>query len=326
LFTDNQFGIASSHGNYYVYDTRFERSNISDLFLGSSGCTSCSLWRTVSVNSSMFSLNGGWCGVGLPTKMHDCRVHGYGRRGAAAIAATLGLPAAIPAVAQVWRGPLLVVDTQFTPAADIGQPAVASWNASLSRKFLNAAGFLLNQPGVWNETWTKTYLFANSVLHGRGPMLVSDPWDTAHNLSAGKILPSPISEHTIFMPTSWRVPSKVFDAVRDFGALGNGSLTDGVAVQACVDAAAAHGAGASCYLRPGRFDMNKTIVLKGRDFVFEGSGITTMITAAMPPGLTENDSLVVISPTLAVDIVVQQMAMYSKKVACVRLPVGPLWH
>ena len=150
-------------------------------------------------------------------------------------------------------------------------------------------------------------------------MLQPKPWDTAHNLSAGKIPSSPISEHTTFMPTSWRVPSKVFDAF-DFGALGNGSLTDGVAVQKCVDAAAAHGTGASCYLRPGHFDINKTITLTGSDFIFEGSGITTQIAAAIPQGPHENDSIVVISDTLAIDIVVQQMAMQTKKVACGKPP------
>ena len=204
LFSDNQFGIASAHGNFYVYDTRFERSNISDVFNGGSACTGCSLWRTVSVNSSMFSLNGGWCGLGVPTKLHDCRIHGYGAMtGATAIAATLGLPAAtVPAVAQVWRGPLLLVDTQFTPATDIGQPAIASWNASFSRRFLDAAQFILAQPGIYNETWSRTYLFSNTVLHGSGPLLQSMEHDNSHNLSAGRIPPSVITEHTTFIPAT----------------------------------------------------------------------------------------------------------------------------
>ena len=122
-----------------------------------------------------------------------------------------------------------------------------------------------------------------------------------------------------FMPAKWRTPSRVFDAVHEFGALGNGSLLDAVPVQACVDAAAAHGRGASCYLRPGRFTLNQTIVLRGRDFIFEGAGITTQINAAMPPGPHENDSLVAISDTLADNIVVQQIATETNK------NQSPLW-
>ena len=95
LFTDNQFGISNPHGNFYMMQTRFERNNITDVFNGGSGCNSGSIWRSVSVNSSSFVIDGGWCGVGQPLKVHDCRVEGWGGKGGAAVAASIGMATAL---------------------------------------------------------------------------------------------------------------------------------------------------------------------------------------------------------------------------------------
>jgi hypothetical protein len=332
LFTDNQFGISNPHGNFYMMQTRFERNNITDVFNGGSGCNSGSIWRSVSVNSSSFVIDGGWCGVGQPLKIHDCRVEGWGGKGGAAVAASIGMATALPAIAQVWRGPLTVVDTEFVPAdTSLPHAAVGSWSAETSKRFLNAAGAVLNQVGpraalpneTWTEDWARTFLFSNNKLRGAGVFLEPMPNDVSYNLSKGDATASPISARTTFMPESWPLVTKVFDVVRDFGALGNGSVSDTPKIQACADAAGAYrGPGvASCYLRPGRFDVNRTIVLTGRDFVFEGSGSGTHLVGVML-GEHENDTTLLISATHAENITVQQMAIESKRTVA-PMTMGP---
>ena len=51
-FQDHQLASSSRHGNFYCMDTRFERSNVTDIYNGGFGCNGCSLWRSVFVNPS----------------------------------------------------------------------------------------------------------------------------------------------------------------------------------------------------------------------------------------------------------------------------------
>ena len=307
-FQDNQVSVSTTHGNFYISDTRFERSNITDTFNGGC-CAGSSIRRSVSVGSSMFAVIGGWCGVGQPAKIHDCRIEGFGGGGGAAVAKAMGL-ASIPAVAMAWRGPLSVVDTTFTPAAaHSAAPAMSSWTAATSMSFLNMSGAGFRQSGQYKEhDWARTYLFSNNELTGTGVMLDPLPPDTSYNISLlpASLGPSPITADTHFLPASWPISKKVFEAKRDFGAVGDGKSPDLASIQSCIDAAAAHGAGASCYLGPGIYAVNATVVLHGRDYIFEGAGSATALTAHMSAG-HQNDSLVTVDPSNAWNITIQQM-------------------
>ena len=320
-FQDNQVGVSTTHGNFYIMETRFERSNITDSFNGGC-CAGSSIRRSVSVGSSMFAIIGGWCGVGQPAKIHDCRVEGYGGGGAAAVAKAMKLES-LPAVAMAWRGPLSVVDTTFTPAAaHSAAPAVGSWTAETSMSFLNISGAGFRQPGQYKEhDWTRTYLFSNNKLTGTGVMLDQLPPDTSYNISVlpTSLGPSPITADTQFLPTFWPISAKVFEAKRDFGAVGDGKNPDLAAVQNCIDAAAAHGKGASCYLGPGVYAINASIVLRGKDYTFEGAGSATELAAHM---LVANESLVTVDPANAFNITIQQLWLNNQRNAP-KILMGP---
>lgn len=75
-----------------------------------------------------------------------------------------------------------------------------------------------------------------------------------------------------FLRDSAAVPGKVFDAVRDFGAKGDGKADDTAALQAALDAARGAGRGAIAYLPTGRYLVSRTLRLTGSAYTFGGSG------------------------------------------------------
>jgi lysophospholipase L1-like esterase len=75
-----------------------------------------------------------------------------------------------------------------------------------------------------------------------------------------------------FLRDSVPLPGKVFDAVTDFDAKGDGKNDDTAAIQATIDAARQAGSGAIAYLPTGRYVASKTLSLVGRDYMLGGSG------------------------------------------------------
>jgi len=75
-----------------------------------------------------------------------------------------------------------------------------------------------------------------------------------------------------FLRDTVTVSGQVFDAVRDFGAKGDGQTDDTVALQATLDAARQAGQGAVAYLPTGRYLLSRTLTVTGRDYSVEGSG------------------------------------------------------
>ncbi len=75
-----------------------------------------------------------------------------------------------------------------------------------------------------------------------------------------------------FLQQTQDVSGKVFDAVRDFGAKGNGKADDTTAIQSAIDAARAWGRGATAYLPTGRYVVSRTLVVTGSDYTLSGSG------------------------------------------------------
>jgi len=75
-----------------------------------------------------------------------------------------------------------------------------------------------------------------------------------------------------FLQETAAVPGKVFDAVRDFGAKGDGQTDDSTAIQAALDAAGQHGEGAIAYLPTGRYVVSQTLWVTGSNYMMGGSG------------------------------------------------------
>jgi len=75
-----------------------------------------------------------------------------------------------------------------------------------------------------------------------------------------------------FLRETVAVPDKVFDAVRDFGAKGDGRADDTAALQATIDAARQASHGAIAYLPTGRYAVKRTLSVTGRDYTLGGRG------------------------------------------------------
>ncbi len=80
-----------------------------------------------------------------------------------------------------------------------------------------------------------------------------------------------------FLKDTWPVPTKVFDAKRDFGAKGDRTTDDTVAIQQTIDAARAAGNGALAYLPSGFYVIKDTLRITGADYSVGGTGFKTAL-------------------------------------------------
>lgn len=81
-----------------------------------------------------------------------------------------------------------------------------------------------------------------------------------------------------FFKSEATIPTRVFDAKRDFGAKADGRSDDSDAVQRTIIAAAQHGRGAIAYLPRGFYRLSKTINIAGGDYYVGGAGAAHGIT------------------------------------------------
>lgn len=109
LFKDCQFGIyAAEMGNFYVHNSRFERSKSHDLYLGPAA--GYGIRRCVSQGSGKFV--GSWSGPFTSgVSIQDCRVDSWTSPGSA--------------IDYELRGPLLLLDNQFSNAPQPTVPPVS---------------------------------------------------------------------------------------------------------------------------------------------------------------------------------------------------------
>jgi len=85
------------------------------------------------------------------------------------------------------------------------------------------------------------------------------------------------SPHQSFLKDRVRIPGKVFDARRDFGAKGDGKTDDTAAIQATIDAAREHGNRAIAYLPAGNYRITRTLRITGADYYVGGNAIMTRL-------------------------------------------------
>ena len=82
---------------------------------------------------------------------------------------------------------------------------------------------------------------------------------------------------TTFVNTNVQVPSFVFDAKIDFGAVGDGSANDTTAAQNTINAARAAGNGALAYFPIGTYRVTNTLDVSGSNYVIGGCGYFSRI-------------------------------------------------
>jgi len=87
-----------------------------------------------------------------------------------------------------------------------------------------------------------------------------------------------------FLRDTARVPTKVFDAKRDFGAQGDGRTDDTEAIQTAIDAARAHGTGAIAYLPTGTYVITRPLRITGADYTVGGTGFRAGLSWRGPAG------------------------------------------
>jgi hypothetical protein len=88
-----------------------------------------------------------------------------------------------------------------------------------------------------------------------------------------------------FLQETVAVPTRVFDAVRDFSAKGDGRTDDSASIQSAIDAAKQHGRGAIAYLPGRRYVVSRPLSVTGRDYTLGGSGFRCGLVWRGEPGL-----------------------------------------
>ncbi len=98
-----------------------------------------------------------------------------------------------------------------------------------------------------------------------------------YQVPAGKRKASLSSADRSFFRSTAKVPGKVFDAQRDFGAKGDGRADDTTAIQKCIDAARSHGKGAIAYIPSGVHVVKETLQITGKDYYVGGTGFLSKL-------------------------------------------------
>ena len=247
LFADCAIGLDDQVGNFYLRNSRFERSTDVDIV---ASAHSNSVRRVVSVNSSSF--------VRVETqpfsselKIDDCRVHGWTNPGSA--------------IRFGARGPLQVIDSAFS-GAPRGATSVIQLSEAATSVVLSGA---VSEAGVP----------LMSAAEPDGTVVMTVPPD------ARKTGPNQaITTHTKFLKGVWPGPIQVIDAVEDGHAAGNATGDDTAALQAIIDAVAAQNAGSGRldvvgYIPAGRYLITRPLRIPEAVHL-DGSGYGSQIVMA----------------------------------------------
>lgn len=237
-FEDCGVGLNSVKGNFYLRTSRFLRSRECDVQQLSPSHASSVRFCT-SQGSKRFFRTMRWGHLAM--KIQDCRVDGW--------------TAPDGAIQLGHRGPTTIFDCVFT------NPPTA-----------RAPIWLSNPPELQN-------LLIVSNNSSPGTARVVDPGPNSRITEVptgnlGAVLTDPTRR--FLNDTPWTCP-KVFDAVRDFGAKADNRTDDTAAVQACLDAAKAHGHGALAYLPGGSYKITRTLQMTGQAYGMGGTGFRSTL-------------------------------------------------
>ncbi len=229
--------VECRHGNFYIRNCRFEGSKVVDVFAWPEHVSS--IRRCVSVGSKQFV---NYCSPVAPLTIQDCQVAGWSNPDAAI---TLnGLPNEALATG---GAPIVIMDTVFTsPPTKMAPVKVLRAGQVL---FLSEAISAATDGVVQTQNVERLYV----VPAGKRQGMLTSP-----------------GQH--FLRETIDVPRIVFDAVKDFGAKGDGKTDDTAAIQKAIDAARAKGKGAIAYLPTGIYNITSPLQITGADYTFGGTG------------------------------------------------------
>lgn len=159
---------------------------------------------------------------------------------------------------------------------------VAGWTDAEGAVHLNGSPVLIfdcsfvrppsDRPPVKLANAAQKLLLSNNRPETLERLVQTAPAARLHVIPPGRFGGVVASAEVRFLREAAPVPGKVFDAVADFGAKGDGRSDDTAALQAAIDAARQAGQGAIAYLPTGRYLVSKTLSITGRDYTVGGSG------------------------------------------------------
>ncbi|MHB0957232.1 MAG: glycosyl hydrolase family 28-related protein [Pirellulaceae bacterium] len=237
-FEDCGVGVNSVKGNFYLRASRFWRSRDCDVQQLSPSHAS-SLRFCTSQGSKRFFRTMPWGHLAM--KIQDCRIDAW--------------TASDGAIQIGHRGPTTIFDCTFTNPPSAAPPLC-----------------LNNPPELQN-----LLIVSNNSSPGTSRVVDPGPNSRITEVPPGQRTPVLADPARSFLcDTPWTSP-KVFDAVRDFGAIADNTADDTAAVQACIDAAKTHGNGAIAYLPGGQYKMTRTLQVTGGGYGICGTGFRSML-------------------------------------------------
>lgn len=245
-FVQCHVGVECVHGNFYIRNCHFEQSRVADIEDHSEHGSS--VRRTTSHGSRLFVSR---TSSVAPITLQDCRVDGWTHPGGAVL---------------LSRPPSMIFDCTFTnPPRD-------------------AQGRAL--PPVRAHSDGQRILTTGNVVRGAAGLFQPTQKPSVYAIPAGAPGGVTRSASQSFFRDAARIPGKVFDARRDFGAKGDGKADDTTAIQRTIEAAAASHGRAIAYLPAGDYAVTRTLLVSGRDFTVGGSGWATRLIWKGPAGGT----------------------------------------
>lgn len=180
-------------------------------------------------------------------------------------------------------GPLMIQDCHVSgwknPIELSGAP-VLLFDCVFTKPLTNAAPVQIEDGGL-------RLIVSNNKAPGCVDVVKPAADTKLYQVPAGKMGGVVRSASQTFFRSRARIPGKVFDAKRDFGAKGDGIADDTGAINKAIAAARVHGKGAIAYLPAGKFVVSETLRLTGRDYFFGGSGYrTALFWKGKPGGMT----------------------------------------
>ena len=243
-FQDNGVSIDCERGNAYVRDCHFERSRTTDIFLPSAAH---SVRRCTSVGSKQF-ITVPYSGGGCALTAEDCHVEGWtGTQGAMSFG---------------MFGPTTVVDCSFTNPPDTKAPI----------RLTNAGN--CQQP----------LIVSNNSAPSSEALIDQGADSRLSYLPAGVRGPNLSDPNHSFLKSVEAVPATILDVKTRFGAKGNDSADDTIAITNALNAAKSQGGNAVVYFPEGMYRVSSTLPIGGGNYTVEGAGCQSMIRWVGNPG------------------------------------------
>lgn len=240
-FEDCGVGLNSVKGNFYLRASHFLRSRECDVQQLSPSHAS-SLRFCTSQGSACFFRTMRWGHLAM--KIQDCQVSGW--------------TAPDGAIQLGHRGPTTIFDCVFRDPPS------------------GEAPIRLNNPPELQQL----LIVSNNASPGTAQVVAPGPNSRITEVPPGNRGATLTAASRQFLDdTPWTSP-KIFDAIRDFGARADNRTDDTAAVQACLDAAKAHGGGALAYLPGGSYKITRTLHLTGLGYGLGGTGFRSLLSWA----------------------------------------------